>query len=141
MSDEEQKGFKVQDRRRFSESGDVRPEYRDAAAEGTAPTQPTTSGATTHPQATTPAVDINFSAFIISLSTQALAHLGEIPNPIDRQTAVDLGAAKQLIDILGMLRDKTKGNLDKPETDLLDGLLYDLRIRYVERVRAEGQGT
>ncbi len=83
-------------------------------------------------------VDLNFSTFIISLSTQALAHLGEIPNPIDRQLAVDLGAAKQLIDILGILKDKTKGNLDKPETDLLDGLLYDLRIRYVERVRAAG---
>jgi hypothetical protein len=49
--------------------------------------------------------------------------------------AVDLGAAKQLIDILGILKDKTKGNLDATEAGLLDNMLYDLRLRYVERVR------
>lgn len=136
MSDEEQKGFKVQDRRRFSESGDVRPEFRDAGAETAAPAAAGPPTESVEPPAH--GVDINFSTFIISLSTQALAHLGEIPDPIDKQIAVDLGAAKQLIDILGILKDKTKGNLDKPETDLLDGLLYDLRIRYVERVRASG---
>jgi hypothetical protein len=61
-----------------------------------------------------------------------LASLGEIPNPVDQQTVADLPAARQLIDILGVLRDKTRGNLDAEEQALLDHVLYDLRMRYVE---------
>ena len=68
-----------------------------------------------------------------------LAHLGEIENPIDRRMTIDLGAAKQLIDILGILKDKTKGNLDASEAGLLDNMLYDLRLRYVERVRSRSE--
>jgi hypothetical protein len=136
MSDDEhgqeKAGFKVQDRRRFSESGDLRPEHRDEPAPSDAAPSTEVPPAAPH---SAPAAEINFSTFIIGLSTQALAHLGEIVHPIDQQSAVDFGAAKQLIDILGILKDKTRGNLDKPEADLLEGLLYDLRVRYVERVR------
>jgi hypothetical protein len=78
---------------------------------------------------------LTFSTFVLSLSTQALIHLGEIPNPADRRLATDLLAAQQLIDILGILKEKTIGNLDSSESGLLDGVLYDLRLKYVERVR------
>jgi hypothetical protein len=138
---QEKRGFKVEDRRRFSESGEARPEGRDStpsesSATGAAPAGGHDAGAAAEPPHTEPPpLDLNFSTFIISLSTQALAHLGEIENPIDRSRAVDLGAAKQLIDILGILKDKTKGNLDATEAGLLDNMLYDLRLRYVERVR------
>jgi len=130
------RGFKVQDRRRFSDTGAARP--HDAAAAAPEP-GPTADAAP--PPADAAALEINFSTFVISLSTQVLVHLGEIPNPLDAQTAVDLGAAKQLIDILGVLKDKTRGNLDASESSLLEGILYDLRLRYVDRVRARPAGA
>ena len=76
--------------------------------------------------------EMTFSTFVIGLTTQALMHLGEIADPTQPQMAADLPAAKQMIDLLGILREKTKGNLDDAETQLLDSMLYDLRIRYVE---------
>jgi Domain of unknown function (DUF1844) len=133
---EERRAFKVHDRRRFSESGEPReaqPEPVDSRDEGAATTPPPSSGAATAPSPESAHdVEINFSTFVISLSTQALAHLGEIPNPIDNAVAADLAAARQIIDILGMLREKTKGNLDRSEQALLDNILYDLRMQYVE---------
>ncbi len=143
--EQEKQGFTVRDRRRFSESGEVRPEYREGPTQEAAPADPGAARARSESAQAAPqtaaAIDIDFSTFVFSLSTQALAHLGDIPHPVDNQTAVDLPAAKQLIDILGMLKEKTKGNLDTPETELLDRLLYDLRIRYVERVRGRSEGV
>jgi hypothetical protein len=139
---EEKRGFKVEDRRRFSESGETRPEARASSPSGsgapsTAPAgaEPASADAAEARHPEPPLIDLNFSTFVISLSTQALAHLGEIEDPIDRRVAIDLIAAKQLIDILGILKDKTKGNLDATEAGLLDSVLYDLRLRYVERAR------
>jgi hypothetical protein len=142
MSNEEDKqekrGFKVEDRRRFSDSGEPRPE-----AQNTAPERPAAGGDKPAEAAAPPpqsqqqdtALPLSFSTFILGLSTQALVHLGEIPNPIDNQVATDLLAAKHMIDILGILSEKTKGNLDSSESGLLDSILYDLRLKYVERVR------
>jgi hypothetical protein len=127
----DKRGFKVQDHRRFSESGearDDRPDPPDAA-----PAQP--SGGQTREPA--PDLEINFSTFVISLSTQALAHLGEIPDPIHNTVAKDLAAAREMIDILGMLREKTKGNLDRSEQALLDNILYDLRMRFVQSTQMQ----
>jgi len=144
--EEPKRGFRVEDRRRFSESGEARHEpaeaapeppradTTDAAAAPHAPAQSTASSPPSHDHAD---VEINFSTFVISLSTQALAHLGEIPNPLDNQMLVDLGAARELIDILGILQQKTTGNLDPAEAGLLENLLYDLRLRYVERTRSK----
>ena len=78
-----------------------------------------------------PHQEINFSTFVMGLTTQALMHLGEIAEPGQPQIP-DLPAAKQMIDLLGILRDKTKGNLDAAEDQLLASMLYDLRMRYVE---------
>jgi Domain of unknown function (DUF1844) len=74
---------------------------------------------------------INFASFLISLGTQAFMHLGDIPNPTTQQREKDLPAAKQMIDLLGILEDKTKGNLASEEERLLRQLLLDLRLRYV----------
>jgi len=78
---------------------------------------------------------VTFSTFLLGLSTQALLHLGEIPNPASSQIETDLVAAKQVIDILGVLDAKTRGNLEQAEQELLESVLYDLRMRYVELAR------
>jgi hypothetical protein len=78
---------------------------------------------------------MSFSTFVMGLTTQALMHLGEIPDPLHQGVARDLPAAKQMIDLLAILRDKTKGNLDAAEDQLLGEVLYDLRMRYVEVAR------
>ena len=79
--------------------------------------------------------EMSFSTFVMGLTTQALMHLGEITDPVEQRVAHDLPAAKQMIDLLGILRDKTKGNLDAAEEQLLGEVLYDLRMRYVEVAR------
>jgi len=126
----EKRGFKVQDHRRFSESGEARDDRPDPHE--AAPAQPSGDQTREPAQAPAPDLEINFSTFVISLSTQALAHLGEIPDPIHNTVAKDLAAAREMIDILGMLREKTKGNLDRSEQALLDNILYDLRMRFVQ---------
>ena len=85
----------------------------------------------------TPPLDdiVSFSSFLLGLSTQALLHLGEIEIPVSGRVERDLGAAKHVIDILGILKDKTRGNLEQAEQQLLDAVLYDLRMRYVELVQ------
>ena len=80
--------------------------------------------------------EMSFSTFVMGLTTQVLMHLGEIPDPVHQGVMHDLPAAKQMIDLLGILRDKTKGNLDAAEEQLLGEVLYDLRMRYVEVARS-----
>ena len=81
-----------------------------------------------------PAID--FSTFILSLSTTALYQLGLIGEPgSEERVEPDLILAKQTIDTLEMLRSKTRGNLDADEDKLFDSLLYELRLRFVESGR------
>ncbi|HYD47205.1 MAG TPA: DUF1844 domain-containing protein [Terriglobales bacterium] len=142
--DNESRGFKVQDRRRFTQEGEARSEAADATEAGASGADAGPPPAAAEPEAERagqahPPAEINFSTFLISLGTQAFACLGEIPNPVDHSSSVDLTAAKEMIDILSMLKEKTKGNLDQPEEALLDHLLYDLRLKYVERVRGQSK--
>ena len=76
---------------------------------------------------------IDFATFVLSLSHSALMHLGEVPDPDTNETRVDLPMAKQNIDILALLEEKTKANLTGDEERLLAQVLFDLRMRYVER--------
>jgi len=124
---EERRSFQVKDRRRFSESGEVRSDVIDEGDQPSATAPPP-------PAAEAPRADepVTFSTFVLGLSTQALLHLGEIPDPVSNTTERDLGAAKHVIDILALLRDKTRSNLEPDEEALLDSMLYDLRMRYVE---------
>lgn len=77
-----------------------------------------------------PAID--FSTFILSLSHSALVHLGEVPVPGAEARERDLELARQTIDLLGVLQEKTKNNLSGDEERLLDQVLFDLRLRFVE---------
>jgi hypothetical protein len=77
--------------------------------------------------------EVTFTAFIISLNTSALFHLGEISDPITGEKDQDLVLAKHTIDTLKLLEDKTKGNLDDEERDLLKNIIYDLKMRYVTK--------
>jgi hypothetical protein len=134
---QEGKGFTVQDRRRFSpETG----EAREASEESKGFTMPGGSESVGESQNKTEPVheslpEINFSTFIISLSTQALMHLGEIANPLSGKNEADIPVAKQMIDILGMLQEKSRGNLDAGEERLIEDILFDLRMKYVEAVK------
>lgn len=79
--------------------------------------------------------EITFSSFILSLSSSALFHFGELPDPVTHQKQKNIEMAKQTIDILGLLEKKTAGNLDKEESSLLENLLYDLRMRYINETK------
>ena len=135
----ESKGFTVQDRRRFSETGDTRDESPSLNVEDSVQTKATEGSPTQFPgQADAqeaPLPEINFSTFVISLSTQALMHLGEIGNPLTGKVEEDRPVAKQMIDIIGMLREKTRGNLNPGEDRLIEDILFDLRMKYVEAVK------
>ena len=75
---------------------------------------------------------VNFTNFVISLSTSALFHFGDFPEEEGGRAEKNLPAAKQTIDILSMLNEKTKGNLDQNEANLISGVLYELKMRYVK---------
>lgn len=85
------------------------------------------------PQALAP---LDFATFVLSLASSALVNLGRLPPPEGTEARPDLPAAKQIIDILGILEEKTRGNLDDSEDKLLKSLLYDLRVQYVDAQRA-----
>ncbi len=84
--------------------------------------------------------EIDFTTFCISLGSSAFVHLGEVPHPESQELAPNLVLAKQTIDILGMLREKTRGNLSAEEDKLLEHLLLDLRLRYVEKSAGRAGG-
>jgi hypothetical protein len=74
---------------------------------------------------------VTFSTFVVSLATSAMGNMGEGPSG-----TMDLDIARHSIDILGLLRDKTKGNLDDEESKLLETVLYEARMKYLEKTRA-----
>jgi|SRR5215471_6801417 hypothetical protein len=138
MADEESKqagkGFTVQDRRRFSpETGEAREETPEQSDTRTKPSEEPPQASSQDTAEALP--EINFSTFVIGLSTQALMHLGEIANPMSGKVESDVPTAKQMIDILGLLKEKTRGNLNASEDQLMEDILFDLRMKYVEAVR------
>ena len=78
--------------------------------------------------------EIDFATFVLSLGTSVLLHLGELAEP-NGQREKNLPLAKQTIDMIGMLQEKTRGNLTEAEEALLASLLYDLRVKYVDAVK------
>src|SRR5436853_3053081 len=156
---EEQPTFKVVDRRLFNPDGSPRElseqekleaeraakaaEVENAAAkaissqEATAHPEPPRRSAspraeTQHSHAGDPLDDpASFLSLIMSLASNAAASLGMMPHPVTGETGVDLKTAKHWIDVLGMLEEKTHGNLDQQEAQALEGLLADLRMQYV----------
>jgi hypothetical protein len=127
-SDSKQGGFKVTDRRSFV--GEA------ATPDAGAPPEPAgdapdlaASEAKRGRDSSLPAVD--FHTFVLSLGSSALLHLGELEHPDGGAAEKDLPLAKHTIDILSMLEEKTKGNLTSAEEKLIQSLLYDLRLRFV----------
>lgn len=80
---------------------------------------------------------MDFSAFILSLNASSLIHLGEIPDPESRLRSVNVPAAKHTIEILEIIKDKTAGNLDEDEDKLLDDILYNLRLKFLQHSKVE----
>ncbi len=76
---------------------------------------------------------LSFSAFILGLASSTLIHLGDAPNPETKGTGVDLMMARESLDLLDLLKTKTRGNLTSEEEQLFSSLLTDLRLRFVEK--------
>jgi hypothetical protein len=84
---------------------------------------------------------ISFTAFVLSLAHTAAVHFGDIPDPVSgQQSPANLPAAQQMIDILSLLEQKTRGNLTAEERQFLEQILYELRLRFVE-ARTKGSET
>lgn len=77
---------------------------------------------------------MTFSAFVLSLATSAAMHFGDLDDgETGKPAEANLPAARQMIDILALLQEKTRGNLTPDESDLLEQVLYELRLRFVEK--------
>ena len=87
------------------------------------------------PDESLPGVD--FATFILSLSHSALVHMGEAPSPETGKTEKNLPLARQTVDLISMLEEKTKGNLSGDEERLIGQVLFDLRMRYVEQSKTK----
>lgn len=134
------KGFVIKDRRHFDESGGARSDEK-VAAEVNQTLENPDAGAKSSPAEKVspeteevPLPEMNFASFIFSLSTTAMYHFGDFPDPVTKEAKRNLPAAKQTIDILSILKAKTQGNLDENEKQLLEGILYELRMRFVKEM-------
>ena len=76
---------------------------------------------------------VDFPTFIMSLSSSAFYHLGDMPDPTTGKKELNLPAVQQTIDMLNMLMEKTKGNLKEDESKLLEQLIYELQVKYVAK--------
>lgn len=131
----EKKDFIIKDKRIFSEDGPEQKEKEDR----TEPPKEDAEARISEEEASTENVEenfqlpeINFATFIFSLNSSGLVQLGIIEDPATGQKTKNLAIAKQTIDILGMLEEKTRGNLTKDEENMLKNILYDLRMIYIK---------
>lgn len=136
-AEKKEKSFVIKDKRIFDESGDVRKETEILTQEKPLETKAEKAQQPPVEESQEPPTEeylpeMNFANFVLSLSTTAMYHFGDFPDPVSRKAEKNLIAAKQTIDILGLLQTKTEGNLDENEKSLLDGLLFELRMRYVK---------
>ena len=102
--------------------------------------KPSASPSAEGDEAPTALPPLDFSTFILSLASTAMVHLGGLPRPDESAPEPDLPAAKQAIDMLNMLEEKTRGNLDDSEQKLLRSILYDLRVAYVDATKSKAKG-
>lgn len=145
---EEKKDFIIKDKRGFSKSNQ-NPEETEKepgiklGIKSDAKNEPSkentdkqtvkdTGASTEKPEAKTQLPEINFTTFIFSLNSSVFVQLGVIEDPSTGEKAKNLPIAKQTIDILGMLEEKTRGNLTEDEANFLKNILHDLRLRYVK---------
>ncbi len=137
MADSEQKtgNFTVTDRRAFDPSGERKqepPAVPEAPAE--APPRATPESSRSLPPA-------DFATLVLSLGSSAVMYLGQSDEPEGKKPPRNLPMAKHAIDLLTVLEDKTKGNLSAEEGQILESLLFDLRLRYVEALKTASGGA
>ncbi len=139
MAEKTDKGFTVKDKRSFTSKGESKEPLEETPHDEPRKQETAAQPESEHPvnESQPPLPEINFSTFILSLSSSALFHFGELPDPVTNQKQQNLPMAKQTIDILGILQEKTSGNLTEEESKLLENLLYDLRMRYVTESEKE----
>ena len=126
-------GFVIKDKRIFAEGNEVSEEKPTSPIAGEKPEiQENINNKSQSQDESFDYPPITFTNFVLSLSTSALFHFGDFPDPATGKTQKNLSAAKQTIDMLDMINEKTKGNLDEPENNLIQGVLYELKMRYVK---------
>jgi len=81
--------------------------------------------------------EANFAQLVFLLGAQAMQQLGMVPNPLNGETEVNLQVAQFSIDLLGVLQEKTKGNISPKEEQMLNDLLFDLRMRFVTATKEQ----
>lgn len=124
MSDEEE-GFVIRDKR-------GRSAFEEPTTASTEPsTEPESMASPTSSESHPPAPPLTFSSFVFSLGTSSLMLMGESLDPQQPSPPVNLPQAKEIIDILSMLEEKTKGNLASEEASVIGDMLYTLRMKYV----------
>ena len=126
----EEKGFVIKDKRSLDDKGELKEEGQEEKIKEEKEEEPTKE----EPQSI-PLPEVSLSSLVFSLSSSALLHLGEIADPQTGEKKEDFALAKHSIDTIGMLKDKTKGNLTEEEDKFLESILTDLRWRYVKATK------
>ncbi len=130
-------GFKVNDRRRFAADGSAASEDELAEEKPKHENEPNFKPEESFEQAFT----ASFSSLIFSIASGAQSALGIAPHPLSGKIEKNLGQAQYSIDLLGILSEKTKNNLSVEEERLLQALLYDLRLRFLEAKKSESESS
>ena len=125
-SGDQDKGFVVRDKRFSAKEEEPAPEIKKQEEANRTETR-----AEKQTEREAPLPEVNFVTFLLSLSTSALIQLGEIEDPASKQAEKNLPLAKQTIDLIGMLQEKTKGNLTPEEQKLMENILFDLHTLVV----------
>ena len=126
MSDEKKQDIKVNDRRHFDREGNVIREDQATAGAGTQKMEE---------KSPDPPEKIDFISILFSYIHTALIYLGDLEDPLQKKTSQNLEGAQQMIDILELMQQKTKGNLSKEEMQYLESALYDLRMRFMTKTK------
>ncbi len=135
MDEKEKPEFTIRDRR-SSASEKTEPADKPSQEGADKDRQSETGGSDTQKESAQ-FPELDFASFVLSLATAVQASLGAIPNPQTDLQAQNLPAAKQMIDIINMLKEKTKGNLSNEEQALIDSVLYNLRMHYIRALEGK----
>jgi hypothetical protein len=130
---EEERGFVVRDKR-----GRTEPEGHASQSSQVSSASTSTAETTSSTESPHPTLPLSFSSFVFSLGTSSLMLMGESLDPQQPAPPMNLPQAKEIIDILSMLEEKTKGNLSSDEASVIGDMLYTLRMKYVSLTSGKG---
>jgi hypothetical protein len=132
--EQEEQAYRVTDKRGFREDGEAKaPDAADKAEEPPLKDSASAASDSTQGPEASPRPPIDFPSYLLSYYTQGLVLLGEVPNPYTNKKEEDIEAARHTIDILSMLEQKTRNNLSKEEQQLLESVLYELRMKFMAK--------